>query len=468
MPTAKDCTVDEATNAFPNRMGADREFPFVAKHARVVAFAASRPRRVAVALAGIADTIECCAIGQSEDGSWTKPLSDRHGNVARLRLTAPAGVAHVSLSPSARLATSASADDVDLDAELAELVAGPRTSVLVGTVDGGIFALQSSLPGASERLAGEKAPRRAGSSSASNGTRDADLVAIARWDASDEGSAGCASQALRLGMPSSASTFALARYGTAGRADGAASHIAAAVEFANEVRLFDVQTGANLRSVYTAHGPTEVLPALMPGLSPNQELLFVAEGPVCSVWDPRTGGRGSNACISRLTLHGVDVVDLAVDAALAARSVIIAAAADRSITSYDARKWAKIAVEQNALKYAPSGAAVIGVDGSRPYEPTAVLVTGIDSEARCVELQTSASTMAATRVREQRKAAGLIDDDDKTAAPLQGTFRQRLASSMHCRAAWHGAPVRGAFNDGQFAAAALSTHGQLFMAARQN
>jgi hypothetical protein len=434
------------------------EYPYAPKHSRMVAAAHFGGSAAALAAGGVGGEVRFATFGTSDDGSlgdlrrgsFALPLPSQEGSAS-----GSARVAHVSFEgtidgcEAAATATGA----------LGELVAGRRLGCVAATREGDAYALRSAPRGASSGFAWEQvASWRA--------TEDDETLAAVGGDA-----------ALAAGLRTSYGALSVARMGTDGEM------LLMADEATHEARLIDVATGKRTRSIWCTHGPTGVVVARFPSVSPNQELVAVAEGPLCSLWDPRTGGPGSNACISRLTLAGAEVLDVATSEALAARNLIAVASDDRSVSIYDVRKWAKVSVESNVLKFATNGIAVIGTAEDKPFVPCAVFATGIDSEARVVDAVSNASTVDANKKRQAiEERGGTVDSmgkgglgtasngakgaasDDAAAEATgpQGVFRQRLASSTHCRAGWHGAPVRVC--GGAAAAVSLSTHGELFLA----
>uniref|UniRef100_A0A7S1KXW5 Uncharacterized protein n=1 Tax=Neobodo designis TaxID=312471 RepID=A0A7S1KXW5_NEODS len=417
------------------------EHAYVPKHSHVVAGVhlggGSAAKSVLVA-AGIGPDVRFTTVGgldasASVGAGFACPL--------------PGAVRHVSFD--------GSIEDCDGTAAgaLGELVPSRRLACVAATREGDAFALRSTHGGdhAGKAAAGGFAWERVASWAHSE---DDETLGAVGGDAD-----------LLAGLRTSAGAINVARMG----ADG--EQLVMAQESAQEARIFDIATGKRVRSVWCTHGPTAAIAARFPAVSPNQELLAIAEGPVCSIWDPRTGGEGSNACISRLTTAASDVLDVTTSEALAARNLLLVAGSDRSIAVFDVRKWAKLSVDAGVLKFAANGLAVVGVAQHEPYEPATIVATGIDTELRAVDIMTNVSAIDAARKR-QAVAGGSANGKGAQASPapeavsptadvgLQGAFRQRLATASHCRAGWHGAPSSVLGTD---AAVAMSTHAELFV-----
>lgn len=225
-------------------------------------------------------------------------------------------------------------------------------------------------------------------------------------------------------------------------APGSSDAICVSHEEARQVHIFDTTTGAATNVLELYHMPTRVAQG-------PQNTLIVCEGCIVSSWDPRMSG--TNACVARLTLLD-DAMDAVYPHALRSgvpEHSVLVACCDRSLTVFDQRKWSRGYVESNVLKYYPTSCGIAGTVGHHAD----VLAVGVDAEARAITVPLDPAV--------QKKSAPKATAAQDEPAPLQGAFRQRLATAVHCRSSWHGAATTAI---GVPAALAVSTHGELFVA----
>lgn len=447
---------------------AQGEMPFVSKHARVVT-ATGTSSTAAIGFALGSQVALARVELESVDRTNARAFSST-GVQRSVMINGPSadrGVVHLSMTPDSTALGSIVCGSTSAADTYENLAMLSRTAVICAADDGVVAGLATGHLERSTPLKNgprSEVARRSGAEGdhgAEEPRAQLTWITLAEWESTGEDEhSSSQTRALLCRGPA----ISVARFGSSYNSIDLHT-VAVAHEYFNEARIFDLNTGAVAHRIYTTHGPVSI--QAMYASSSSSPLLCIAEGPIASVWDIRAGS-GSNACVSRLTLLDEHVTDVCCTHDFASRNVVATAATDRSVTIFDARKWTKVSVEQNVLKYAPVGIASAGVQCSAAYFPATVLAVGVDTEVRAVDILSSASTSAAKALAVASKPTTTDSADAANAnapgtetAPLQGTFRQRLASSQHCKAAWHGSPAQAAIG-GSLWAIALSTHGEIF------
>lgn len=188
-------------------------------------------------------------------------------------------------------------------------------------------------------------------------------------------------------------------------------------EHFRDVRVFSsLRTNTMVRSLYPMHSPRAL------SVADDAPLLALAEGPVASLWDLRA----AQPCVHRITTN-----DAVADVVFVGTQLFVGSE-NRSVSTYDARKWAKVASLQGITKH-PIGNIVPSRDGAR------CVVVGTDTEAKLVSLVDKVQS-----VTEQQASH---------------SFRQKFENTVNCDYAWHG---RWAANEARTAAVGMSATGEVF------
>ncbi|RNE95252.1 hypothetical protein TraAM80_10321 [Trypanosoma rangeli] len=201
-------------------------------------------------------------------------------------------------------------------------------------------------------------------------------------------------------------------------------------EFFFDLRLMDVQVGAVVRQYGTLHPPTGIT-----ACSGIPHSAVVAEGPVATLYDVRCPGAAltlktdTKREISLVTSRLTSPVSYVADVCHTCNEYEVATAIGRSLCVHDVRKWSRVSVSTNVLKYEIGSIATFA-------SGKAVVVAGIDAEVRIVPLHKSPPAAAAPAKAKGNGHPHSEEALEEESSPM--SFRNRLDSAVCCRNTWNG------------------------------
>ncbi|RNE98807.1 uncharacterized protein Tco025E_09163 [Trypanosoma conorhini] len=205
-------------------------------------------------------------------------------------------------------------------------------------------------------------------------------------------------------------------------------------EFFFDLRLVDVPAGTVVRQYGTIHPATGVT-----ACSGVPHGAVVAEGPVATLYDMRCPGAAltlspdSTREVPLVTSRLTSPASYVADVCATCNDYEVAVAVGRSLCVHDVRKWSRVSVSTNTLKYEIASIAAFA-------SGKAVVVAGIDAEVRIVPLQKTPPAAAAPA---RAAGNGLPRKEEDAAAASPASFRNRLDSAVCCRSTWNGGWVAG-------------------------
>nr|CCC93566.1 conserved hypothetical protein [Trypanosoma congolense IL3000] len=252
------------------------------------------------------------------------------------------------------------------------------------------------------------------------------------------------------------------------------NQLACCREFFFDLRLLDTSVsgeGAVVRQYGTIHAATGMTTCA--GVFPHS--VIVAEGPVASVYDTRCSAAvmAQEACGPRghayhplVTSRYTDPMAQIADVCGTDNEFEVVLAAGRALYVTDIRKWTRVGVTTNVLKYNIGSIASFA-------SGRGLVAVGVDAELRIVSLRGNCGDPPTGGVTDGHGSVEHGDVDakkggsgDHTAGKVKEveattSFRNRIDSVVRCQSTWQGGWVTGL--DGSFATGISADH-EFFMA----